>query len=129
MAKVVAIKKIIGEANEAEKNNISIAIKDYEEAIKTNPLAEKAYDRLMILYRKEKDHKNELRIINTGIKCFEKFYRSRKTSSKKIAEISKKLNRSFGFTDKKGNAVYDPEPIAGWKKRKAVVEKKINKNI
>lgn len=126
MAKVLSLKKTFEEANEAEeKEDISIAIKDYEEAIKVNPLAEKAYNRLMILYRREKDYKNELRIINTGIKAFEDFYRSRKSGSKKIAEISKKLNRSFGFTDKKGNMLYDPKPIAQWKKRKAVVQKKI----
>ena len=128
MAKVLSIKKTIEEADEAEvKEDIALAIKDYEEAIKANPLIEKAYDRLMILYRKEKDYKNELRIINTGIKSFENFYRSRKTGSKKIAEISKKLNRSFGLTDKKGNAVYEPEPIARWKKRKITVEKRIKK--
>ncbi len=126
MAKVLSLKKTIEEANKAEeKENVSIAIKDYEEAIKVNPLAEKAYNRLMILYRREKDYKNELRIINTGIKAFEDFYRSKKSGSKKIAEISKKLNRSFGFTDKKGNTLYDPEPIAQWKKRKAIVQKKI----
>lgn len=126
MAKVVTLKTRIGEAEEAEeKKYISAAIKEYEEAIHSDPLAEKAYDRLMILYRKEKDYKKELRLINAGIKAFENFYRSRKTGSKKIAEISKKLNRSFGFTDKKGNAVYDPEPIARWKKRKITVEKRI----
>ena len=127
MAKVVTLKKIIEDANDAEEKDISIAIKDYEDAIKKNGLAEKAYDRLMILYRKEKDHKNELRIINAGIKAFEKFYKSRKSNSKKVAEISKRLNLSFGFTDKKGEAVYDPEPIARWKKRKITVEKKVKK--
>ena len=122
MAKVLSIKKTIEEATEAEeKEDAPLAIKDYESAIEANPLLEKAYDRLMILYRKEKDYKNELRTINTGIKAFESFYKSRKSGSKKIAEISKKLNRSFGFTDKKGNAVYDPEPIARWKKRKALL--------
>lgn len=125
MAKVVAIKKIIEEANRAEGKDIFIAIKEYEEVIKKNALAEKAYDRLMILYRKEKEYKKELRIINAGIKSFEAFYKSKKSRSKKIADISNKLNRSFGFTDNKGNSVYDPEPIARWKKRKAVVEKKI----
>lgn len=128
MAKVVTLKQTIKEAEEAEdKEDISLAIKDYESAIEANPLLEKAYDRLMILYRKEKNYKNELRVINTGIKSFENFYKSRKSGSKKIAEISKKLNRSFGFTDKKGNAVYDPEPVARWKKRKATVQKRIKK--
>ena len=128
MAKVVTLKQTIKEAAEAEdKEDISLAIKDYESAIEANPLLEKAYDRLMILYRKDKNYKKELQLINSGIKAFESFYKSRKSSSKKIAEISKKLNKSFGFTDKKGNAVYDPEPIARWKKRKVTVEKRIKK--
>ena len=126
MAKVLSLKKRIKEAYKAEeKEDLSLAIKEYEEAITKDPLAEKAYDRLMILYRKETDYKKELRLITAGIKSFEKFYRSKKSRSKKIVDISNKLNRSFGFTDKKGNNVYDPEPIARWKKRKTVVENKI----
>lgn len=125
MAKIVALKKQLEKAAGEEEVQLSAAIREYQEAIALNPLAEKAYDRLMILFRKEKDYKNELKAINAGIKSFEQFYRSRKSGSKKIAEISKKLNKAFGFTDKKGNAVYDPEPIARWKKRKEVVLKKI----
>ena len=124
MAKVVTIKKI-QEAEAEEKVDVATAIKEYEDAIKKNALAEKAYDRLMILYRKEKNYKKELRIIIAGIKAFESFYKSKKSRSKKIADISQKLNRSFGFTDKKGNSLYDPEPIARWKKRKLIVENKI----
>lgn len=128
MAKVVAIKKIIEEANDAEQElDTPLAIKDYEEVIAKNPLTEKAYDRLMILYRRAKDYKSELKLINKGIKAFEDFYKSKKSGSRKIAEISRKLNKSFGFTDKKGNPVYNPEPIARWKKRKITVEKKIKK--
>ena len=125
MAKVFTIKQKIEEAGEAEETDNPEAIRGYEEVIEKDPLAEKAYDRLMILYRKEKDYKKELKLINAGIKAFESFYKSKKSGSRKIAEISKKLNRSFGFTDKKGNAVYDPEPIARWKKRKLTVEKRI----
>ncbi len=124
MAKVVILKKI-QEAEAEEKEDVATAIKEYEEAIKKNALAEKAYNRLMIVYRKEKNYKKELRIITAGIKAFESFYKSKKSRSKKIEDISQKLNRSFGFTDKKGNNLYDPEPIARWKKRKEVVEKKI----
>lgn len=108
-----------------EKEDIELAIKDFEEIIKNDPLREKAYDRLMILYRKEKEYQRELKLINAGIKAFQTFYKSKKSGSKKIAEISNKLNKSFGFTDKKGNAVYEAEPIARWKKRKITVEKRI----
>jgi hypothetical protein len=128
MAKVVTLKKV-KEAEADAKEDPATGIKEYEEAIKKNALAEKAYDRLMIIYRKEKNYKKELRIIIAGIKAFETFYRSKKSRSKKIADISQKLNRSFGFTDKKGNTLYDPEPIARWKKRKEVVEKKIRTHL
>lgn len=90
MAKVLSIKNAIVQADGAEaKKDIPVAIKEYEEAIKNNPLEEKAYDRLMIVYRKEKNYIKELKIINTGIKAFQNFYKSRKSGSKKIAEISK----------------------------------------
>jgi len=123
MAKIVTLKNIV-EREEKNAPDVSTAIKEYETLLQANPLAEKAYDRLMIIYRKEKEYKNELKIINEGIKAFERFYKSKKSGSKKIAEISLKINRSFGFIDKKGNTVYDPEPIARWKKRKIIVEKK-----
>jgi hypothetical protein len=127
MAKVISLKKTINEAASEEENDLSVAIKDYEDVLAKEPLMEKAYNRLMILYRKKKDYKNELRIINAGIKAFSDFYRSKKSGSKKVADLSKKLNRAFGFTDKKGNAVYEPEPLPTWKKRKETVQKKIKK--
>ncbi len=126
MAKVVAIKQSVKEANAAEENKeVSVAIQDYEAIIKANPLTEKAYDRLMIIYRKQKEYTSELRIIDAGINAFDNLYKSKKSGSKKIVELSNKLNRSFGLTDKKGNEVYEPEPIARWKKRKVTVLKRI----
>lgn len=130
MAKILTIKQSIEKGIDAEEtHDTNAAITDYEDAIKNNPLAEKAYDRLMIIYRKKKNYKSELRLINSGIKAFESFYKSKKSGSKKIAEISNKLNRSFGFTDKKGNTLNDPQPIARWKKRKITVEKRIKLSI
>jgi hypothetical protein len=82
----------------------------------------------MILYRREKNYKKELSVINAGIKTFEKFYKSRLGKpSKKISEISKKLNKAFHLVDKKGNSLYAPEPIDRWQKRRGVVEKKMEK--
>ena len=113
-----------GEQAEAEQDYFTAA-EVYENAIKADPLAEQAYDRLMIVYRKLKEYKKELQVINKGIKAYEQFYKSRASKSKKIAELSNKLNLSVGLSDKKGNIIYQPEPINKWKKRKLVVEKKI----
>jgi hypothetical protein len=123
----LSIKEIMSLAGEAEatKNN-SLAIGLYTVAIKKDRLNTYAYDRLMKILRQLKDYKKELAVINKGIKAYEQFYKSKmKKRSGKVTEISQKLNRSFGLTDKKGNNLYDPEPIARWKKRKINVEKKL----
>ena len=121
------LKEILANAMLAEaQQNIEEATSLYQQAINKDSLNEHAYARLMTIFRRQKEYKKELRIINNGIKVFEKFYRSQSHhKSKSITEISNKLNRSVGLIDKKGNSLYDPEPIAKWKKRKAVVEKRI----
>ena len=127
MDEELSIKELISKAGEAEatKNN-SLALGLYNKAIKKDRLNIYAYDRLMKILRQLKDYKKELAVIDKGIKAYEQLYKSKmKKRSGKISEISQKLNRSFGLTDKKGNNIYDPEPIARWKKRKINVEKKL----
>lgn len=55
-----------------KSGNISGAIKVYEQNIASdNPYpATHSFDRLMILYRKQKDYNNEIRIIEKAIKVF-----------------------------------------------------------
>src|ERR1043165_2459570 len=109
------IHEIIAKAKEAETNDdYEQSAKLLEEAIKIDPLNEYAYERLMIIYRKKKLFKNELKTINSGIKSFENFYKKRikYSRNKKIAEISNALMKSIGLSDKKGGHVYEPEPIA-----------------
>jgi tetratricopeptide (TPR) repeat protein len=124
---VTTIKDMLVKAENAEaEQELDAAAQWYEKAIKADPLTEHAYNRLMIIYRKNKSYKQELRVIKEGIKAYEQFYKSRASKSKKIAELSIKLSRSVGLSDKKGNVAYEPEPIGKWKKRKAVVEKKLS---
>lgn len=68
--------------------------------------------------------KKELNTINTAIRAYEQFYKSRSSKSKKIIDISSKLNKAVGLLDKKGQRIYEPEPIAGWRKRKDMLEKR-----
>ena len=97
----------------------------YQNILKNHTHNQKAYDRLMILYRQQKDHKKELHIINTAIKIFEKLYAPVKSKGKKVNTISNQLNRALGLVDKKGKALHEREPLARWKKRREVVLKKI----
>ena len=123
---VHSIKELLSKAGEAEPQQ---AIDYYQQVIKQDHLNEFAYDRLMILYRKLQDYKNEISTINLGIKAFEKYYKSRQTKSKKVIELSQKLNKSVGLTDKKGNMTYEPEPIAKWRNRMGIAEKKLKKQL
>jgi len=80
----------------------------------------------MIVYRKLKDYKRELELIDRGIKAYEDYYKSNVKKSKKVIELSSKLAKSVGLIDKKGNTTYDPEPIGKWKKRRLTVVKRLN---
>ncbi|MGN6297168.1 MAG: hypothetical protein ACTHM7_10345 [Ginsengibacter sp.] len=123
-----SMNELTSKAAEAEKTDPSVAIELYHRILETDPLQAHAYDRLMILYRRDKNYKKELSIINEGIKIFEKFYKAQSGKpSKKISDISKKLNKAFHLVDKQGNSLYAPEPIDRWQKRKKVVEKKMGK--
>ena len=123
----------IDEAREAEsKEDMDTAIKLYEENIKTSFPDPYSFDRLMILYRKQKRYKDELRVINRAIKVFtEDYARHQKNqlaearNKKQVKELSAAIMRKSGLIDKKGNEVHLPEPIGKWTKRKGVVEKKL----
>lgn len=99
----------------------------YEKAIRENPLNEYAYDRLMIIYRKNKEYKKEKAVIVAAIKAFDQFYKnaSKVSRSKKIVSLSKAFMKSTGLADNKGKILYQKEPLARWNKRKAVVEKRL----
>jgi tetratricopeptide (TPR) repeat protein len=123
-----SMNELSNNAAEAEKSDPSTAIELYQQILKTDPLQIHAYDRLMVIYRQQKNYQKELSIINSGIKAFEKFYKEQSgKASKKISEISQKLNKAFHLVDKKGNSLYTPEPIDRWQKRKETVEKKMEK--
>lgn len=100
----------------------------YEKAVKVYSTDEKIYNRLMIIYRKLREYKKELAVINAGIKAFSDLYSSGKSSDKKVASISRALLKSTGLADKKGNVLFEQEPIGRWKKRKTLVEGKIKKS-
>jgi tetratricopeptide (TPR) repeat protein len=116
----------LAEAKIAEaKDDVEEAIKLYEQVVKADDLNEFAYNRLMVLYRKEKNYAKEIKLIDKGIAAFQKHYKSSTKHNRTIASVSEKLNKAFGLTDKKGNQLYDPEPIGKWKKRRVVAEKRV----
>lgn len=128
----ISTENLLQKSREAEDDgNLEEAASLYEQVIKSNKLEELPFDRLMILYRKMKQYKDELRIINKGISLFEKSIKkpTRKNSAKseKLILLSNAFMKNAGLKDKKGNLLYIPEPISRWMKRKVVVERKLKK--
>ena len=122
--------ELISKAKEAEENGeTDNATMLYERALKKEPHNELPYNRLMVLYSKEKNYEDELKILNKGIRAFEEFYQKRTDKiigkNKKASQLSNALAKSLGQKDKKGNAVNYPQPIPKWIKRREQVEKKL----
>jgi len=115
-------------AEEEMKGNLDLAARHYEAAIKDECPDETPFNRLMIIYRKQKRFKDELRVIKRGIKMFEDFYKqsSSKPKGKKVADLSEAFMKGTGLKDRKGNLAYRPEPIAKWMKRMEVVQRKLD---
>ena len=130
METISSYKNIIKNAKEAEsEGDLEQAANLYGEAIKIEPSNEFAYERLMIIYRKQKQYKQELAIINSAIDFFENHHENKSidlfSSNKKIVQLSNALMKKVGLKDKKGKSLYYPEPVARWHKRKQTVEKKL----
>jgi len=122
---------LLQQATWAEKNNdLETAERLYRKLMKQKAFNASVYTRMMVIYRKQKRYKEELEIINKALQHFKEDSTKRaasKASNAIITKLSKSLNKSLGLTDKKGNQVYEPEPVATWKKRKTTVEKKLKR--
>jgi hypothetical protein len=102
----------------------------YRKVIKAGPHNELPYNRLMIIYRKQKEPGKELAIVKKAISAFEDMYAPsiRQVKSKKVSTLSNAFLQATGLTDKKGKLLHLPEPWARWNRRKALVEKKLKKS-
>ena len=110
---------------EEAKGNLRQAAKYYELAIKDERPDELPFNRLMVIYRKLKQSKDELRVIRLGIRKFEEFYKRQSKSARgKLSQLSEAFMKTSGLKDKKGKNLYNPEPIGKWMKRLEIVEKK-----
>ena len=111
-------------------DNPEAAIAAYKEMLKKDYNKELAYHRLMILFRKTGQPEKELAIITTAINDFRKIFSKRRVAaSKTIVTISKKLTKSLGLLDKKGEAIYYPQPVQGWIKRKELILRRMKNKV
>ena len=118
--------KVVHLNKDASTDNWKAEAQELEKIIKAHPTNDRAYNRLMVIYRKQKEYKKELTIINKAIKAFEEAVKKRKPDfNKKVTSISKALLKATGLADEKGKNLHEPGEIGKWKKRKAVVLKKM----
>ena len=117
----------VKQAGELEKQGrLEEAAEVYEAAIRSKPHDEHPYQRLMIIYRKLKQPKDEVRVIKAGLSVFESLY-LKKSRNKKLTALSNALMKSAGLSHSKGKPVYFPEPINKWRKRLELLQERMKK--
>ncbi|MCF6407339.1 bacterial transcriptional activator domain-containing protein [Chitinophaga filiformis] len=130
--KRISNRLILSEAKEAESMGDSgKAITLYQQAVKNDPLQEQAWQRLMILHRKQKDYAGELKIINLALKAYETHSREVQQQwlqkNKKAAPLIKSLAKSLGLMNTSG-VMIDHNPILDkWNHRKEWVKARLKK--
>ncbi len=119
--------KIAKEAE--EEGDVNKAVRFYEQNIREDYADKVAFERLMIIYRQQKDYKNEWRVIKRGIEVFQQSFKERVKNSlakrvgdKKLEQLS---NAIIKISGQKKEELHFPDPIDKWLKRKEIVEKKL----
>lgn len=131
--KRISNRLILTEAKDAESHGDNTrAIALYQKAVENDPLTEQAWQRLMILHRKQKDYAGELKIINLALKTYEAQAREMQQQwllkNKKAAPLIKSLAKSLGLLNSKGVMIdYNPIPD-NWNHRKEWVEARLKKH-
>ena len=98
------------------------AIEIYEKILQKSPANDKALQRLMIIYRKQKEPAKEIKVIDSAIAAFEALTKSHShhSGNRKIINLSRSILKSVGQMD--------IEPIATWKKRRNMAENLLKKS-
>jgi len=112
-----------------EAGDMNRAVRFYEQSIGEDYADKFAFERLMIIYRQQKEYKNELRVIKRGIEVFQKSMKervkhslARRVSDKKLEQLS---NAIIKISGQKKEEHHFPDPIDKWLKRKEIVERKL----
>lgn len=88
-------------AMEYEKNkNIEKAIEFYEKSISYDFTGNHPYDRLAIIYRKNKDYDNEIRVLNKAINVFSKNTSNRLDINPKLNKFKQRLLKAQALKNK-----------------------------
>ncbi|KAA2240283.1 hypothetical protein F0L74_29400 [Chitinophaga agrisoli] len=104
----------------------------YTKVITADPLNTHAYNRLMIIFRKQKEYRKELTVINKAIKTYEDSMRQEQQAwlknNRKMARLSKALAHSLGLIDPKGKPLHEDRMVSTWRKRRELVTQKLKRS-
>ncbi|PPL02252.1 tetratricopeptide repeat protein [Parapedobacter indicus] len=126
----IARKTRMDEARQLEKEGKSAdALKIYRALVRRKPLNADAYSRMMVILRKQKKYEAELETIQQAIATAEKAIASNQQAfddkDRDSAALSRKLAKSLGLLNDEGLPVYEEPQLRAWRKREAVVEKRL----
>jgi hypothetical protein len=126
----IARKTRMDEARQLEKEGKSAdALKIYRALARRKPLNADAYSRMMVILRKQKKYEAELETIQQAIAAAEKAIASNQEAfddkDRDSAALSRKLAKSLGLLNEEGLPVYEEPQLRAWRKREAVVEKRL----
>src|SRR6185369_2249690 len=100
MAKNYKVALKVDERNETAKEaeeagDVNKAVRFYEQNIREDYADRFAFERLMIIYRQQKEYKEELRVIKRGIEVFQQSFKdrvkhslARRLSDRKLEQLS-----------------------------------------
>lgn len=84
--------KILNKAQESEKTNLKKAISIYEKFVSSEARYPLPYLRLPIIYRKQKDYINEIRVLKVAVNVFE-----RNNYEPHLSEAKKRLQKALAL--------------------------------
>lgn len=120
----------------AEKSgDMDFAVRCYEENVGKRAPATHAYERLMIIYRRQKRYTDEIRVIKTALEVFgqeneRRFKQAIETCRDQETLEAIKLARETCGTVRRpdGRVVYSPYPIMKWISRLSKAERLLHKS-
>ncbi len=130
MASKLSLKELIEQGLSLEKEGkFKEAIQSYSAAIKRAPTYSAAYNRLMILFRRQKEYNKEIDLINQALQSYEQEIVNDRQQWEKdhsgSADISLKLAKSMGLINEKGLPVHEDPQVLAWRKRLETAQKKL----
>ena len=126
----IALKTRMEEARQLEKDEkYADALKIYRVLTRRKHLNAEAYSRMMIILRRQKKYQDELEVIQRAIAAAEKAIGANQQAfdakDPEAVDLGRKLATSLGLLDDEGLPVYEEPQLQAWRKREAVVEKRL----